>query len=47
MIEAAIERASRKSRAAAGSGTSMTKITLMAASGSRYSRSRCQMLGPG
>ena len=43
MIEAAIESASRKSRPAAGSGTSMTKITLMAASGSTYSRSRCQM----
>ena len=42
MIDAAIESASSKSSAAAGSGTSMTKITLMAASGSAYSRSRCQ-----
>ena len=35
MIDAAIESASRKSSPAAGSGTSMTKITLIAASGRR------------
>ena len=34
MTEAAIESASSKSSPAAGSGTSITKITLMAASGS-------------
>ncbi len=39
-IEAAIEIASSMSRPTAGSGTSMTKITLMAARGSAYSRSR-------
>ena len=34
MIEAAMESASRRSSTAAGSGTSMTKITLIAAKGS-------------
>ena len=43
MIDAAIETASRKSRAQAGSGTSITKTTLIAASGSRTSRSFCQI----
>ena len=43
MIDAAIESASSKSSAAAGSGTSITKITLIAASGSTYSRSRCKI----
>jgi hypothetical protein len=44
-IEAAIDMASRKSRPMAGSGTNMTKITLMATSGSTYSRNRCR-IGP-
>ena len=35
MTDAAIESASRKSRPAAGTGTSMTKTTLMAAMGNR------------
>ena len=43
MIEAAIDSASSRSSAAAGSGTSITKITLMAPSGSTYSRNRCRM----
>ncbi len=43
MIEAAIDMDSRKSRQKAGNGTSMTKITLMAAIGSMYSCSRCQI----
>jgi hypothetical protein len=43
MTEAAIEIARRKSSAATGNGTSMTKTTLMAARGSRTSRNRSQM----
>ena len=39
-IEAAIDKLSRKSSAKAGSGTSITKITLMVTIGSTYSRSR-------
>jgi len=46
MIEAAMDIASRKSSAAAGSGTSITKMMLIAASGSVYSRSRRQIDGP-
>ena len=45
MIDAAIESESRKSSAQEGSGTSMTKITLIAASGSTYSRSRSRKAG--
>src|SRR6266568_6319399 len=40
IMEAAIERANKKSSANAGNGISITKITLIAPRGSRYSRRR-------
>src|ERR1700734_1557335 len=43
MMDAAIESASNRSRPAAGNGISITKITLIAASGSTYSRNLCKI----